>query len=101
MMSEFELVIWQLVAAIPQGRVSTYGQLAKLAGFPNHARHVGTILKNLPSGSTLPWHRVVNAKGQLSFALDCEQYRQQKSLLEAEGVVFKGCTVSLIKYAYS
>lgn len=66
-MHELDHIIWQLVASIPKGNVATYGQLAIMAGYPNHARYVGTILKNLPNDSTLPWHRVVNAKGELSF----------------------------------
>jgi methylated-DNA-protein-cysteine methyltransferase-like protein len=94
-------IVWQLVAAIPKGRVTTYGQLAQLAGFPNHARYVGTILKKLPMATTLPWHRVVNAKGQLSFAVDSKQYGIQKSRLEAEGIVFQGATVSLRIYGYN
>ena len=59
--------VWQIVHDIPSGHVATYGQIAILAGLPGHARYVGTVLKNLPSQSRLPWHRVVNAKGCISF----------------------------------
>jgi methylated-DNA-protein-cysteine methyltransferase-like protein len=52
--------VWQIVAAIPEGYVTTYGDVAKLAGSPRAARQVGGVLKRLPEGSTLPWHRVVN-----------------------------------------
>jgi len=62
--SSLKEIIWQVVAAIPYGKVATYGQVAKLCGFPRHARYVGMTLRDLPNGSTLPWHRVVNAKGE-------------------------------------
>lgn len=52
--------VWQIVAAIPEGYVTTYGDVAKLAGSPRAARQVGGVLKRLPEGSTLPWHRVVH-----------------------------------------
>lgn len=91
-------IIWQVVASIPKGSVATYGQIAKLAGYPNHARYVGATLKNLPSDSTLPWHRVINAKGELSFHQDSQQYNKQKALLEAEGIIFKSFKLSLSRY---
>jgi len=87
--------IWQIVAAIPPGRVATYGQVARLAGYPSHARYVGHTLKNLPAGSKLPWFRVVNGRGQLSFPVNSQSWRRQKSKLEAEGVVFIGEGFSL------
>lgn len=58
--------IYAVVARIPPGRVATYGQIARLAGLPGHARLVGYALSALPGGSPLPWHRVVNAKGRIS-----------------------------------
>lgn len=87
--------IWQVVAAIPPGRVATYGQVARLAGYPSHARYVGATLKNLPRGSSLPWHRVVNGQGRLSFPVDSASWRRQKDKLESEGVVFVGAGFSL------
>ena len=91
-------IIWQVVASIPKGSVATYGQIAKLAGYPNHARYVGATLKKLPKDSLLPWHRVVNSKGALAFPLGSERYQQQKSLLEAEGIEFKSFKISLNTY---
>ena len=87
--------IWQIVAAIPEGHVATYGQIARLAGYPSHARYVGTTLKNLPRGTKLPWYRVVNGKGQLSFPVNSASWQRQKKQLEAEGVVFVGERFSL------
>jgi len=87
--------IWQIVAAIPKGNVATYGQIARIAGYPSHARSVGTTLRNLPNDTLLPWHRVVNGKGQLSFPFNSQPWREQKNRLEAEGIVFTGKGFSL------
>ena len=67
--------------------MATYGSVAKMAGLPGYARYVGAVLKKLPAGSRLPWHRVVNAQGRLSFAPDSRQYLAQKTRPEAEGIV--------------
>lgn len=91
-------IIWQTVAAIPKGSVVTYGDIAKLAGYPNHARYIGTTLKDLPSESRLPWHRIVNAKGELSFAKESEHYQKQRALLESEGITFKSLKLPLKTY---
>ncbi|MCG6201545.1 MGMT family protein [Psychromonas antarctica] len=93
-------IIWQVVSSIPKGRVATYGQVAKLAGCPNHARYVGTTLKNLPNDSRLPWHRVINAKGEISFTLNSDAYQKQQLLLEAEGIIFKSAKISLKDYLW-
>jgi methylated-DNA-protein-cysteine methyltransferase related protein len=58
--------ILAVVARIPSGRVATYGQVARLAGLPGHARLVGYALSALPDRSPVPWHRVVNAEGRIS-----------------------------------
>ena len=58
--------IWQVVASIPEGRVATYGQVAEMAGQPGRARWVGRLLSELPEATTLPWHRVVNARGNIT-----------------------------------
>ena len=93
-------MIWQIIAAIPYGRVATYGQIARLAGFPNHARYVGTILKKLPTGSKLPWHRVVNAQGKLAFPVDSDSYQRQRAKLEAEGIKFVKMQISLTSHGW-
>jgi len=93
-------IIWQIVSSIPKGKVATYGQIAKLAGFPSHARYVGATLRNLPKGSTLPWYRVINAKGEISFPINGEAYQRQRIRLEAEGIIFNGTKVSLKRYLW-
>ncbi len=86
--------IWQVVAAIPRGRVATYGQVARLAGMPSHARFVGQTLSNLPSGTRLPWHRVVNASLRISRRADGAAVAAQRLLLEREGVSFVGLRIA-------
>ena len=80
-------MIWQTVAAIPRGRVATYGQVAAMAGLPGAARQVGTALKKLPPGSTVPWHRVVNAQGKISLPTGSRGFKEQQARLQQEGVV--------------
>ena len=63
-------LILGVVRRIPRGRVATYGQIARLAGLEGHARLVGYALSALPSGSPVPWHRVVNARGEISARRD-------------------------------
>jgi methylated-DNA-protein-cysteine methyltransferase related protein len=78
--------IWSVVRRIPRGRVATYGQIAELAGLDGHARQVGYALHNLPSRSNVPWHRVINAKGEISPRSAGDSHELQRLLLEAEGV---------------
>lgn len=80
----FQQRIWQIVAAIPAGRVTTYGDVALLAGSPRAARQVGGVLSRLPEGTTLPWHRVVNRHGTIS--LQGDHLLRQRDALEAEGI---------------
>jgi methylated-DNA-protein-cysteine methyltransferase-like protein len=88
------------VARIPYGRVATYGQVAEAAGFPRAARMVGQALRSSPGDPALPWHRVINAQGSISFPPGSEPYRRQKSLLEAEGVVFVEGRVNLQRFRW-
>lgn len=81
--------IWSIVALIPRGKVASYGQIAALAGLPRHARLVGRTLRELPRGSKLPWHRVVNAALKISTRAGGATSRARQ-LLEAEGVEFIG-----------
>ncbi|QUG76854.1 methylated-DNA--[protein]-cysteine S-methyltransferase [Erwinia sp. E602] len=80
----FQHRVYQIVAAIPFGRVTTYGEIAHLAGSPRAARQVGGVLKRLPAGSKLPWYRVVNRNGAISLAGD--DLNRQRQALMVEGV---------------
>jgi len=80
--------IYRIVRQIPRGRVATYGQVAQLAGFAGHARQVGYALHALPDGTTVPWHRVVNATGGISLRTAPGADLTQRMLLEREGIRF-------------
>ena len=81
--------IYAIVQQIPYGQVATYGQVAELAGLPRRARLVGYALFRVAPEKDVPWHRVINAKGEISMS----PFREgndylQRSLLEDEGVEF-------------
>lgn len=93
--------IWTVVSAIPYGCVASYGQIATMAGLPNYARFVGFCLKNLPKDTLLPWHRIINSQGKISFPLDSARFFRQKELLEKEHVLVSNGRVSLKKYQWN
>ncbi len=96
----FREQVWLIVASIPAGKVTTYGDIARLSGHPRAARQVGGILKKLPSGSTLPWHRVMNSQGKIS--LTGSDLDRQRSALLAENIdVDKTGKVLLARYRWS
>jgi methylated-DNA-protein-cysteine methyltransferase-like protein len=80
--------IHDMVSRIPKGKVATYGQIAKLIGYPNHARYIGRALSQLENSSNIPWHRVVNAKGKISSRRLDGSDDYQRILLETENVLF-------------
>ncbi len=80
--------IYATVARIPRGRVSTYGEVAAAAGLPGHARQVGYALAAIDDDSDVPWHRVVNARGEVSARTDRSAENLQRALLEGEGLRF-------------
>jgi methylated-DNA-protein-cysteine methyltransferase related protein len=83
--------IYAWVRRIPRGRVATYGQVARLAGLSGQARRVGYALHSLSGRKAVPWHRVLNARGELSLArVDPGSALEQRLRLESEGVRFDG-----------
>ena len=81
--------IYAAVRRIPSGRVATYGGVAAAAGMRGHARQVGYALAALEIDADVPWHRVVNARGEVSTRSgDSAAERLQRALLESEGVSF-------------
>lgn len=81
--------IYDVVRRIPRGRVLTYGDVAALAGMPGQARLVGYALHALPEHTTVPWQRVINARGGISLGRAYPGGELiQRQLLEAEGVDF-------------
>lgn len=77
-----------MVCSIPEGKVATYGQIARLVGRPRHARQIGYALAALPEEHDVPWQRVVNTKGEISPRKKAGYDDYQRILLEAEGVEF-------------
>ena len=101
MASETYEKIYRAVRRIPRGRVATYGQIAELAGLEGHARQVGYALNVLPSRSKLPWHRVINAKGEISRRSGGDSHELQRHMLEHEGVEFdRTGRVDLARYRW-
>ncbi len=93
--------IYSVVRRIPKGQVATYGQVAALAGVPGHARQVGYALHALPENSTVPWQRVINARGEVSLRSVPGREIDQCLRLEREGVGFdQRNRVSLSEYGW-
>jgi methylated-DNA-protein-cysteine methyltransferase related protein len=90
--------ILEAIRRIPRGRVSTYGGVADAAGLPRRARLVGTVLRQ--TAARVPWQRVINAGGRISFPVGSEAYGRQRKKLEAEGIVFVGGRVDLERYGW-
>lgn len=88
------------VRRIPRGKVCTYGDVADVAGLPRRARLVGTVLRQTPASRDLPWFRVINAGGRISFPAGSEAYLRQRRKLEAEGIVFISGRVDLKRYGW-
>ncbi len=93
-------VIWETVRQIPKGRVATYGEIAEVNGLARQARLVGYALHNLPRGSKIPWHRVVNSFGKISFRTRSRHHTLQRQLLRKEGVEFSQGKIDLEKYGW-
>ena len=87
--------IKKVIAKVPKGKVATYGQIAKLAGYPGAARQVVWALR---ASSGLPWHRIVGAKGKIS--LTGEAGFEQRMRLEMEGVRFNGLRVDMQEFEW-
>ena len=92
--------IWKTVGDIPPGRVMSYGQVADLAGLPRRARLVGYALRVAPTDLTVPWHRVINAKGMISFPEGTDSYHRQLERLSQEGVELIGGRIDLSRYGW-
>jgi methylated-DNA-protein-cysteine methyltransferase related protein len=94
--------IYATVKRIPHGKVATYGQIADLAGMPRKARLVGYALFRVAPDADVPWHRVINVKGEVSES----PFRQgndylQRSLLESEGIEFNAAgKINLLRYCW-
>lgn len=88
-MEPFTQRVISIIQSIPHGHVMTYGQVARMAGNPHAARQVVRILHSSSEKYHLPWHRVINSKGEIGNR-DSYMMTMQKKLLVAEGVPFIG-----------
>ena len=92
--------VWKVVSEIPSGHVLTYGEVARLSGMPRAARRVSQAMRRAPRAMALPWHRVINSQGKISFPEDSSGWLQQKDRLENEGVVFLNGKIDLQHFGY-
>lgn len=96
--------IWQTIQLIPLGKVACYGQIADLAGLPGRARLVGKSLGCVPKsgwrGQAVPWYRVINSQGKISFPVGSENFERQKQFLQDEQVVVIGARIKLKEFQW-
>ena len=86
--------VYDCVQTIPTGFVATYGDIATRLGSPRVARHVGWALAALGDNEAdVPWHRIINSRGRISFKGDCIRGEIQRVKLESEGVIFSAAGV--------
>jgi methylated-DNA-protein-cysteine methyltransferase-like protein len=99
--NELHRQILEVIALIPYGKVATYGQIAKLAGIPKHARLVGYVLKHLDKESSIPWHRVINSQGKISVMRINEKGGNiQQQLLADEGIYLLNNKINLKVFSW-
>ena len=94
----FNRVVWQIVLQIPEGKISTYGQIASMLPPPEGValeqyqrlgpRWVGSAMQAVPPRQGIPWQRVINSQGKISFPRGSSGADEQRALLEMEGVAF-------------
>ncbi|SUD14076.1 methylated-DNA--protein-cysteine methyltransferase [Aquipseudomonas alcaligenes] len=89
-----------MLAAIPAGKVVSYGELAALAGLGRAARWVGRTLSQLPDDTRLPWHRVLGAGGRLSLAAGTPSGEEQRARLRAEGLTLRNDRVDMRRHGW-
>ncbi|RJS95071.1 MGMT family protein [Salinisphaera sp. Q1T1-3] len=90
--------VYAVVARIPRGCVATYGDVAAEIGQPRAARQVGYAMHRCPQ--SLPWHRVVNARGRISLPVDSTSGIAQRRRLGDEGIVFVGGQLDLARHRW-
>jgi methylated-DNA-protein-cysteine methyltransferase-like protein len=99
----FHQRVFDTVRAVPEGRVTTYGDVAAHLGSPRVARHVGWALAALPEDTDVPWHRVINAQGRISYRGDTPRAEVQMRRLAIEGVPFDAtgrCDLHALRWRY-
>lgn len=97
-MQDHHARIYAAIAAIPAGRVASYGAIAARAGLPGRARLVGKLLGETPEGMQLPWHRVLRASGAIALPPSSAGFFEQSRRLRAEGVEVSNGRVPLARF---
>ncbi len=92
--------ILDTIRDIPRGAVASYGQIAEIAGVPRGARQVGYVLRTLPDGHDVPWHRVVRSSGRIAFATGSVPYEEQRKRLMMEDVAVIAGRIDMQKYRW-
>lgn len=92
--------IWQVVAAIPPGKVASYGQVAAMAGLGRQARYIGRALGKLPTGHSIPWFRVIRSNGQIAFPEGSDAFETQVYRLRSEGVEVANGRISMRRFQW-
>ena len=92
--------ILQILAAVPYGRVASYGQVAELAGLPRGARLVASVLRSEGAESGIPWHRILNASGCVAIPRENPARAEQISRLRDEAVMVLRGRVDLRRFAW-
>ncbi|OTG81036.1 MGMT family protein [Acinetobacter sp. ANC 4648] len=99
--NELTRQILEVISRIPYGKVASYGQIAKMAGLPKHARLVGYVLKKLESDVDIPWYRVINAQGKISLnKLNAQGENIQQIKLAAEGIYLLNGKVNIKQFGW-
>ncbi|WP_010172338.1 MGMT family protein [Bacillus coahuilensis] len=98
-MTEFTERTLMIISEIPKGKVMTYGQVAYMAGSPKAARQVVRILHSMSEKYHLPWHRVVNKKGEIALRSD-DAKMEQITRLEAEGITVQQGVINLDEFQW-
>ena len=88
------------IGDIPKGSVASYGQVADIAGVPRGARQVGYVLRHLPKGHKVPWHRVITASGKIAFPDGSDSFQEQVRRLEAENVTVRKGRVDMREFRW-
>ena len=98
----FSKAVIKMVSKIPKGKIATYGQIAKISGNAGGSRGVAWILHACSKKYKLPWQRVINSQGKISFDKTTKEYKNQKNLLLKEGIQFSEAgTVNFAKFRWS
>ena len=101
MSDELAQMILTVVSQIPFGNVASYGQVAKLAGLPKHARLVGRVLGQIDNRAEIPWHRVINSQGKISTTQLNERGQNiQQNLLLSENIVVINGKVNIKQFGW-